>query len=226
MTWHHRGYYYTGKHGVVDPNNWCNQTDFFSDKSFQTILKDFSTVNNKRYLIRFCLIQGIYFFSAICFILTICHFLHISKVQEQCLPLHFLTDAFCNAKSLQVHFKRKHLKHGIQNKWHMCHTAHQTSESYVYSFKQTWISFTHGLFVPSLVDTGPVVLETIFKYRAVFFYFVIISPWKRVWPIIWTNLNPLQPRWSTSVFPLFSYYIPFEGDITLHLCKIKLVLCV
>ena len=57
-----------------------------------------------------------------------------------------------------------------------------------------------------------------------FFYFVIISPWKRVWPIIWTNLNPLHPRWSTTVIPLFSYYIPFEGDITLHLYKIQVCL--
>ena len=102
----------------------------------------------------------------------------------------------------------------------------QVKAIHVYSFTQTWISFTHGLFVQSLVDTGPVVLETIFKYRAVFFYFVIISPWKRVGPIIWTNLNPLQLRWSTSVFPLFSYYIPFEGDITLHLYKKQLFLCV
>ena len=27
-----------------------------------------------------------------------------------------------------------------------------------------------------------------------FHYFVIISPWKRVGPVIWTNLNPLHPR--------------------------------
>ena len=27
-----------------------------------------------------------------------------------------------------------------------------------------------------------------------FHYFVIISPWKRVGPFIWTNLNPLHPR--------------------------------
>ena len=27
-----------------------------------------------------------------------------------------------------------------------------------------------------------------------FCYFVIISPWKRTWPIIWTNLNSLHPR--------------------------------
>ena len=27
-----------------------------------------------------------------------------------------------------------------------------------------------------------------------FHYFVIISPWKRAWPFIWTNLNLLYPR--------------------------------
>ena len=27
-----------------------------------------------------------------------------------------------------------------------------------------------------------------------FYYFVIISPWKKVGPFIWTNLNPLHPR--------------------------------
>ena len=27
-----------------------------------------------------------------------------------------------------------------------------------------------------------------------FCYFVFISPWKRAWPFIWTNLNPLYPR--------------------------------
>ena len=27
-----------------------------------------------------------------------------------------------------------------------------------------------------------------------FHYFLIISPWKRAWPFIWTNLNPHHPR--------------------------------
>ena len=27
-----------------------------------------------------------------------------------------------------------------------------------------------------------------------FRYFIIISPWKRAGPVIWTNLNPLHPR--------------------------------
>ena len=38
---------------------------------------------------------------------------------------------------------------------------------------------------------GPMVLQKkIFR----FCFFVIISPWKRMWHFIWTNLNPIHPR--------------------------------
>ena len=33
-----------------------------------------------------------------------------------------------------------------------------------------------------------------------FHYFVIISPWKRAQPFIWTNLNPLHPRMLCAKF--------------------------
>ena len=33
-----------------------------------------------------------------------------------------------------------------------------------------------------------------------FHYFVIISPWKRPGPFIWTNLNPLHPRMLCAKF--------------------------
>ena len=33
-----------------------------------------------------------------------------------------------------------------------------------------------------------------------FCYLVIISPWKRAWPFIWTNLNPLHPRMHCAKF--------------------------
>ena len=37
--------------------------------------------------------------------------------------------------------------------------------------------------------------EEDFLISSMFFrYFVIISPWKRAWPFIWTNLNPLHPE--------------------------------
>ena len=38
------------------------------------------------------------------------------------------------------------------------------------SFEQTWIPFTQGYFVPSLVETGPVVLEKIFKSCEIIFF--------------------------------------------------------
>ena len=68
----------------------------------------------------------------------------------------------------------------------------------------------------------------------------IISPWKRAWPLIWTNLNPLHPCkdalcqdwlklaqlfWRrrflifVNVFLLFCNYIPLKKDVVLHLNK-------
>ena len=70
------------------------------------------------------------------------------------------------------------------------------------SFEQTWIPFTQGCFVPSLVEIGPVVLEKkIFKFhQCIFAICVIISPWKRAGPFIWTNLNPLHLRMLCAKF--------------------------
>ena len=34
----------------------------------------------------------------------------------------------------------------------------------------------------------------LFNIFNIFYHFAIISPWKRAWPFIWTNLNALQPR--------------------------------
>ena len=52
------------------------------------------------------------------------------------------------------------------------------------------------LFVPSLFEFSLVVLaKNFFLILSIYFrYFFIISPWKRVGPFIWTNLNPLHPR--------------------------------
>ena len=72
-------------------------------------------------------------------------------------------------------------------------------------------------------------------------YFIIISPWKRVGPIIWTNLNPLHPRmlcatfgWNwlsgtgeedflnfVNVFSLFRNYLPLEKGRAIHLNKLE-----
>ena len=72
---------------------------------------------------------------------------------------------------------------------------------------------------------------------------MIISPLKRTWPFIWTNLNSLHPKiictkfdwfWSAgygeedflnfSVCLLFCYYLPLEMSYPLHLNRFKSVL--
>ena len=121
-----------------------------------------------------------------------------------------------------------------------------------FSFEKTWIPFTQGCFVTSLVEIGPwfwrrrflkfvnvfslfcnyLPLEKVglfiwtnlnsihqrmhcakfgwnwpscsgedFQISSMYFrYFVMISLWKRAWPFIWTNLNPLFPRMLCSKF--------------------------
>ena len=44
------------------------------------------------------------------------------------------------------------------------------------SFKQTWIPFTQGCFVPRLVEIGPVVLEKIFRFLQCIFAISYLSP--------------------------------------------------
>ena len=70
------------------------------------------------------------------------------------------------------------------------------------SFKQTWIPFTQGCFVPNLVEIGLVPLEKkIFLISSMYFrYFGIISPWKNAVPFIWINLNPHHPRMLCAKF--------------------------
>ena len=70
------------------------------------------------------------------------------------------------------------------------------------SFEQAWIPFTQGCLVSRLVEIDSVVLEKkIFKFiQCIFPICVIISPWKRAGPFIWTNLNPLQLRMLCAKF--------------------------
>ena len=69
------------------------------------------------------------------------------------------------------------------------------------SFEQTWIPFTKRCFVLSLVEIGPLVLQKMILNLSMYFrYFVMISPWKRAGPFIWTNLNPLHPRMLCAKF--------------------------
>ena len=96
--------------------------------------------------------------------------------------------------------------------------------------------------MPSVVEIDPVVLKKIFLISSMYFrHFINISPWKRVGPLIWTNLNPLHPRmlcdkfgWNwpsgseeedflyfVNVFSLFRNYLPLEKDSALHLNKLE-----
>ena len=53
----------------------------------------------------------------------------------------------------------------------------------------------------SLVENCPVALEKkILEVLNLFYYFPIISPLWRLWPFIWTNLNPLYPRMPCAKF--------------------------
>ena len=70
------------------------------------------------------------------------------------------------------------------------------------STEQTCIPFTQGCFVPSLVEIGLLGLEKrIFLILSMYVcYIIIFFPWKRAWPFIWINLNPLYPRMLCTKF--------------------------
>ena len=61
-------------------------------------------------------------------------------------------------------------------------------------FEQTYIPVIQGCFVLSLVKMALWFWRRrFFKIKSLYYrHFVIISPWKRAWPFIWTNLNPRQ----------------------------------
>ena len=82
----------------------------------------------------------------------------------------------------------------------------------------------------SLVEIGQIVLEMkIFKFRRSFFpYFIIICPWKRAAPFIWSNLNPLHPRMHYAklkeaqwFWRICCYYLPLDNGGALHLNKLE-----
>ena len=68
-------------------------------------------------------------------------------------------------------------------------------------FEKKLSFFTHGYLMPNLVETGPVILEKIFKISSMYFcYFTIISRLKRAGPFIWTNLGLLHRRMLRAKF--------------------------
>ena len=84
-----------------------------------------------------------------------------------------------------------------------------------------------------------VVLEKISKFcQCIFRYFVIISPWKRAGPFVWTNLNSLYPtmlcaklnwNWPSGGrffnfvvdYFLFRNYLLLQKGVVLNLYKSK-----
>ena len=51
-----------------------------------------------------------------------------------------------------------------------------------------------------------------------FRYFVIISPWKRAWPFIWTNMNSHHPRMLCAKFGWNWHSCSEEEDFEFHQC--------
>ena len=89
------------------------------------------------------------------------------------------------------------IKHEAQE-GHIAHMRNRSPWKRTWPFI-TWIYFIQGCLVPCLVEIGSVVREKkIFKFRQyIFDYFpsyVIISPCKRTWSFIWTNMKPLHPK--------------------------------
>ena len=62
-------------------------------------------------------------------------------------------------------------------------------------FSINWNPLHPRMFCAKLVEIGHMVMEKKnlnFVKWMYFNYFVIISPWKRMWPFNWSNLNPLH----------------------------------
>ena len=55
----------------------------------------------------------------------------------------------------------------------------------------------------------------------------IICPWKRTWPFIWTNVNPLTPkRRFLNIFDivLLLHYLPLEKGVVIYFNKLESLL--
>ena len=111
----------------------------------------------------------------------------------------FLTLTFCNSLKQEAHGPHRSPEKIVQiikQIWLYHNFDSENNEKTLWefigsSFEQTWIPFTQGCFVSSLVKIGSVFLEKkIFKFhQCIFAICVIISPWKRARPFIWTNFN-------------------------------------
>ena len=79
-----------------------------------------------------------------------------------------------------------------------------------HSLKQTWFLFTQRCLRPSLVEVGKF-------YQCNLCNFDISSPWKRVWLIFLTNLNPLHPMMLFAMFVELAQW--FWGRRFLKFCQ-------
>ena len=69
-------------------------------------------------------------------------------------------------------------------------------------FVKTWVIFTQGYVLCQvwLKWVSQVVLEKKCEILSMYLcYFILIPPWKRTWPLIWTNLNPHYSRMSCEI---------------------------
>ena len=100
-----------------------------------------------------------------------------------------------------------------------------------------FVSFTQGCFLPSLVESDPMVLQkNIFRFRQCLFR-NYLPPWKQALPFSLESLAPkdtlcrvwlklAQWFWKrrfsnfVNVFSLFCNNLPQERDVALHLSKL------
>ena len=103
---------------------------------------------------------------------------------------------------------------------------------------KTLSSFYLRMFYAKFGLNWPISFEEEFLYIYIFrqYIFVIISPWKRTWPFLWTNWNPHHQRMLCAKFgwnrlvgsgeniflklcQLFRNYFPLEKRVALYFNK-------
>ena len=65
---------------------------------------------------------------------------------------------------------------------------------------KNWNYVNHGMLCAKFGWNWPCGSGDFKIFSMHFCYFIIIFPWKRVWPFIWTNLNPLYQRMLCAKF--------------------------
>ena len=94
---------------------------------------------------------------------------------------------------------------------------------YFITFEQTWIPFTQGCFVPSLVEIGTVVLKKILKFVNVFSLFRNYPRLERGGALHLKTQGCIVPRLADFIneVSLFGNHLPFEKGWALHLNKLE-----